>query len=111
MVADGSDKFLHALSRTTVRGWVMLRHQPWVRASGCKRTVGRGTRVAGMRETELWRRLEHHLGANYALSWAENYALAPLGGRTVREALAAGMDVKAIWRAVWAALELPASAR
>lgn len=64
-----------------------------------------------MRETELWRRLEQHLGAGYARSWAAQVVLAPLGGRTVAEAIAAGVDCKSIWEAAWALLELPASAR
>jgi hypothetical protein len=39
------------------------------------------------------------------------YVLADLGGRTVEEALAAGVPPKQVWRAVWAALELPARER
>ncbi len=64
-----------------------------------------------MREAELWQRLEAHLGSAYALVWAEQVALAELGGRTVREALAANLPCKSIWRAVWAQLELPACDR
>ncbi|MGA4507646.1 DUF3046 domain-containing protein [Propionibacteriaceae bacterium G1746] len=60
-----------------------------------------------MREAELWQRLERHLGANYARSWADQYSLSALGGQTVVEALAAGVDGKKIWRAVWQALDLP----
>lgn len=60
-----------------------------------------------MRETELWRRLEHHLGASYAHSWAGQVVMAELGGRTVLEALDAGVPVVRVWRAVWAQLELP----
>lgn len=64
-----------------------------------------------MRETELWRRLEQHLGSGYAHVWAEQQVLAELGGRTVVEALAAGVAPKQVWRACWAALELPARER
>jgi hypothetical protein len=64
-----------------------------------------------MRETELWSRLERALGINYASAWAEQVVLADLGGRTVAEALAAGLRCKAIWRAVWAQLELDAKWR
>jgi hypothetical protein len=39
------------------------------------------------------------------------YVLAELGGRTVEEALTAGVEPKVVWRAVWAALELPAKDR
>lgn len=64
-----------------------------------------------MRETELWQRLAHHLGAAYCQVWADQTTLAALGGRTVNEALAAGIDCKRIWRAVWEQLELPAHDR
>ncbi|SDB84366.1 Protein of unknown function [Raineyella antarctica] len=64
-----------------------------------------------MRETELWRRLELHLGSGYARVWAEQQVLADLGGRTVVEAIAAGVNLKTIWRACWGALELPARDR
>lgn len=60
-----------------------------------------------MRETELWRRLEHHLGPAYAHVWATQTVLADLGGRTVAEALTAGLGAQRVWRAVWAFLELP----
>lgn len=64
-----------------------------------------------MRHTELRRRLEQHLGDAYAASWARDQVLATLGGRTVEQALAAGMDAKDVWRGVWAALGLPPAAR
>jgi hypothetical protein len=55
--------------------------------------------------------MEHALGSSYARSWAHQHVLAELGGRTVDEALAAGVEPKQVWRAVWAALDLPASER
>lgn len=64
-----------------------------------------------MRETELWRRLELHLGAGYARVWAEQQVLAGLAGRTVVEALAAGAPPKQVWRECWVVLELPARER
>ncbi len=60
-----------------------------------------------MREAELWQRMERALGRAYAHAWADQVVLTDLGGRTVREALGAGMNAKAIWRAVWAQLDLP----
>lgn len=60
-----------------------------------------------MREAELWRRLETTLGKVYAQAWAGQVVLSEIGGRTVIEALAAGVDRKQIWRAVWSKLELP----
>jgi hypothetical protein len=64
-----------------------------------------------MKETELWARLERHLGAGYYRVWAMEQNLRDLGGRTVSRALEDGVPCKEIWRAAWAALELPASER
>ena len=55
--------------------------------------------------------MEHHLGAGYARVWAREQSLRELGGRTVDQALADGVQPKAVWRAVWAVLELPARER
>ena len=60
-----------------------------------------------MREVELWQRMKTALGDDYARAWAEQTAMADLGGRTVIEALNDGVASKTIWRAVWAQLELP----
>lgn len=67
--------------------------------------------VSAVRLTEFWRRMEHHLGAVYAESWARDQVLEGLGGRTAYEALEAGVDPKLVWRAVCDALELPARER
>ncbi len=64
-----------------------------------------------MKETELWQRLEAALGSGYYRVWAAEFSLAELGNRTVAQALIDGMPSKTIWRAVWAALELPARDR
>ncbi len=64
-----------------------------------------------MKETDLWQRLQDQLGAGYYRVWAAEYSLAELQNRTVVEAVAAGVPAKTIWRAVWAALELPARER
>lgn len=64
-----------------------------------------------MREKELWRRLNHHLGPMLAPSWARDVVLGDLGYRSVAEALDAEVPVVQVWRAVWAFLELPASDR
>lgn len=55
--------------------------------------------------------MSRHLGARYARTWAEQQVLSDLDERTVTEALAAGVAAQTVWRAVWAALELPASER
>jgi len=64
-----------------------------------------------VKHTEFWTRMEEALGPAYARTWASLYVLADLGGRTVDEALAAGVPPKEVWRAVWAALGLPARDR
>ncbi len=64
-----------------------------------------------MKRTEFWHRMEQHLGAAYARVWATEHRLAALDHRSVDQALADGVPCKAVWRAVWAELELPASER
>ena len=69
-------------------------------------TVAPGS-LAAVRLTEFWQRMDEQFGAAYAQSVAKDYVLAGLGGRTVAQALADGDDVKAIWRAVSAAFNVP----
>lgn len=64
-----------------------------------------------MRLSDFWERMEHHLGAAYARSYARDHVLADLEGRTVEQALTDGEDATRVWRAVVAALELPAPYR
>jgi hypothetical protein len=51
--------------------------------------------------------MDEQFGTAYAQSVAKDYVLAGLGGRTVTQALADGDDVKAIWRAVFVAFDVP----
>jgi hypothetical protein len=64
-----------------------------------------------MRLTEFWRRMEFHLGEAYARSWAHDQVLSLLDGRTVDQALAAGIDTRTVWLAVHESLGLPATYR
>jgi hypothetical protein len=64
-----------------------------------------------MRHTEFWARMDAALGASYARVWARQQVLGALDGRTVDEALADGVQPKAVWRAVVEALALPESQR
>ncbi|MFP5415721.1 MAG: DUF3046 domain-containing protein [Actinomycetes bacterium] len=64
-----------------------------------------------MREQELWRRLNRHLGAGTVPSWVEHVVLGELDNRTVREAMDAGVPYRDVWLAVWRFLELPDSDR
>ena len=52
--------------------------------------------------------MEEALGPAYYRTWAHQFVMAELGGRTAEEALAAGVPPKQVWAAVWRALELPA---
>ena len=56
-----------------------------------------------MRLTDFWARMDRVFGAGYAASVASDQVLPQLGGRTVREALAAGEETVTVWRAVVAA--------
>ncbi|MGB2839293.1 MAG: DUF3046 domain-containing protein [Actinomycetes bacterium] len=64
-----------------------------------------------MRFTDFWDRMETHLGASYARSYARDHVLSQLEGRTVEQALADGEDATRVWRAVVVALDLPARYR
>lgn len=55
--------------------------------------------------------MDEHLGRGYARSWAQDQHIADLDGRTVLQALDAGVPPKQVWRAVCAALQLPARER
>jgi hypothetical protein len=55
--------------------------------------------------------MEEALGPDYARHWAGYHVIRELDVRTADEALAAGVPPKEVWRAVWAALELPARDR
>jgi hypothetical protein len=56
-----------------------------------------------VRLTDFWQRLEQTFGAGYAESVATDQNLPQLGGRTIREALAGGVETVTVWRAVCAA--------
>ena len=64
-----------------------------------------------MRLTVFWDRMNSQFGEDYAASVAKDYVLADLGGRTVVQALADGLDVKVIWKAVCEAFDVPDSLR
>ncbi len=55
--------------------------------------------------------MDARFGPAYSRSIAADQVLPQLAGRTVEEALAAGVDAKAVWRAVCDAFELPARLR
>lgn len=64
-----------------------------------------------MRLTDFWERMEQALGASYARSWATDFHIPDLAGRTVEQALADGEDTLVVWRAVHKTLGLEAKFR
>lgn len=64
-----------------------------------------------MRVTDFWDRMDRRFGVTYARSFAADMVIAELGSRTVEQALRQGEDVKAVWRAVCDATQVPASER
>ncbi len=71
---------------------------------------GKG-RLAAVRLTEFWARMNKQFGSGYAESVARDHVVAGLGGATVDEALTRGDDVKDVWRAVCEEFDLPARER
>ena len=64
-----------------------------------------------MRHTEFWSRMDAVLGSSYAEAWASQQVIGALGGRTVQEALDAGVPPREVWREVGQVLDLPPSQR
>jgi len=60
-----------------------------------------------VRLTVFWERIRAQFGDSYAQSMAKDFVLAELGGRTVDQALADGVDAKTVWRAVCEAFDVP----
>lgn len=56
-----------------------------------------------MRLTDFWTRLEQAFGPGYATSIASDQVLPQLAGRTIQQALDAGVETVVVWRAVVAA--------
>jgi hypothetical protein len=59
----------------------------------------------------FWDKMRAQFGDAYAVSVAKDYVLAGVGGRTVDQALAEGIEPKTVWRAVCEAFEIPEKAR
>jgi len=55
--------------------------------------------------------MDEALGAAAADTFASDQVIGDLGNRTVREALAAGVPAKEVWRVLCATLNLPARLR
>jgi hypothetical protein len=50
--------------------------------------------------TDFWARLEQAFGSAYARSLAADQTFSELGGRTINEAIAQGIETATIWHAV-----------
>jgi hypothetical protein len=71
-----------------------------------------GGRYPGaVRLTTFWEKMRAQFGDAYATSVAKDTVLAGLGGRTVDQALAEGVEPKAVWQAVCEAFEIPEKSR
>ena len=64
-----------------------------------------------VRLTGFWEKMRAQFGDAYAASVARDYVLAGLGGRTVDQALAEGIEPKTVWHAVCEAFEIPEKSR
>jgi hypothetical protein len=64
-----------------------------------------------VRLTEFWRLMTEQFGPSYVDSFARDYVMTQLGGRTVYQALADGESAKDVWHAVCVAVEVPESRR
>jgi Protein of unknown function (DUF3046) len=71
------------------------------------RAARRGRYPGAVRLTVFWERMRAQFGDSYAESVAKDFVLAGLGGRTVDQALADGVDAKTVWRAVCEAFDVP----
>lgn len=60
-----------------------------------------------MRLSDFWDRLDEVFPHGYARSWARDQVLPDLDGRTVEQALAAGVSAKRVWAAVCGCAPVP----
>lgn len=67
--------------------------------------------TAAVRLTDFWERMDALFGPDYARSWARDFCLSALQGRTVEQAIAAGIDTREIWEAVCGVVDVPALLR
>ena len=64
-----------------------------------------------MRLTDFWERMDALFGTDYARSWARDFSLSALDGRTVEQAIAAGIETREIWEAVCGVVDVPSLLR
>lgn len=64
-----------------------------------------------MRLTYFWELMDAEFGAPRAASLSRDHVFAQLGGRTVAQALEAGIEPRAVWKAVCEAYDVPPARR
>jgi DUF3046 family protein len=55
--------------------------------------------------------MRQQFGEAYVDAFSRSHVFSDLGGRTVHEALAAGIDTRQVWQAVCASFDVPAKLR
>ena len=63
--------------------------------------------TCGVRLTDFWERMDALFGPEYARSWARDFSLAALDGRSVEQSIAAGIETREIWEAVCGVVDVP----
>ncbi len=64
-----------------------------------------------MRLTYFWELMDGEFGGPRAASLSRDHVFAELGGRTVMQALEAGIEPRAVWKAVCEAYDVPPARR
>ena len=67
--------------------------------------------TAAVRLTDFWGRMRQQFGEAYVDAFSRSYVFSDLGGRTVHEALAAGIDARQVWAAVCTSFDVPPKLR
>jgi len=75
------------------------------------RKLGIRGHTAAVRLTDFWSRMRQQFGEAYVDAFARNHVFSDLGGRTVQEALAAGIDARQVWQAVCGSFDVPPKLR
>ena len=73
--------------------------------------AGTVRQTAPVRLTDFWERMDALFGPDYARSWARDYSLSALDGRTAEQAIAAGIETREIWEAVCGVVDVPSLLR
>ncbi len=68
-------------------------------------------KIRRVRLSLFWTLMNDEFGPSYASSVARDHAVLELGGRTVDEALAAGIPARDVWDAICVEMEVPESRR